>query len=197
MSPIKASRDNPFRLFEDYRACPSAADEMNRLKCHFLFAHDPNRSQQIQQERGDAYSTFSGLSYVLTVKGPNRTTFLSRRLNHRGTESTEAEVAHLSVPSVPLWFFSSARALSARDPKKPLFAHYRTTFLSRRLNHRGTESTEAEGAEAEGAHLSVTSVPLWFFSSARALSARDPKKPLFAHYSEVFKRFCWGFKRFF
>ena len=24
--------------------------------------------------------------------------------NHRGTEGTEAEVAHLSVPSVPLWF---------------------------------------------------------------------------------------------
>ena len=23
---------------------------------------------------------------------------------HRGTEGTEAEVAHLSVPSVPLWF---------------------------------------------------------------------------------------------
>ena len=50
---------------------------------------------------------------------PNKIALLSRRLDHRGTQRARRQTSHpFSVPSVPLWFFSSARALSARDPQK-------------------------------------------------------------------------------
>ena len=55
---------------------------------------------------------------VVRVRTPNRTTFLSRRLNHRGTEGTEAEVApflRALCASVVLLF--GTRNLGKRPPK--------------------------------------------------------------------------------
>ena len=49
------------------------------------------------------------------LRTPNRTTFLSRRLNHRGTEGTEAEVAPLLralCASVVLLFGTRSRGNS-------------------------------------------------------------------------------------
>ena len=57
-----------------------------------------------------------------TVRAPTRTTFLSRLLKHRGTETQRHRGTGATAASVPLCFFSSARAITRqRAPRNLLF----------------------------------------------------------------------------